>query len=88
MKNEAELFKIVRSVIAKSLGVPFEKVLEDSSQDNLNQWDSMSQILLLTELEGVFEVQFSVEEAIRFVSVKNIVETLKKYENDEIIRST
>ena len=65
------LDKLISSV-AGILDVSVDIVNENSSRDNVLQWDSLAMVDLITELEIVFGVQFDIHEIAEFNSVKNI----------------
>jgi len=68
MNNEELLF----NSIAEVLGVPKSSINEKSSQDNIEKWDSLAIVNMVTELELVFEVQFDILEIVEFYSVEII----------------
>ena len=68
MSNEEILFNSISEV----LGVPRSVINEKSSQDNIEKWDSLAIVNMVTELELVFEVQFDILEIVEFYSVEII----------------
>ena len=54
------------------IDVSVDIVNENSSRDNVLQWDSLAMVDLITELEILFGVQFDILEIAEFNSVKNI----------------
>ena len=68
MKN---LDKLISSV-AGILDVSIDVINENSSRDNVLQWDSLAMVDLITELEIVFGVQFDIHEIAEFNSVEKI----------------
>ena len=68
MSNEEILFNSISEV----LGVPRSVINEKSSQDNIEKWDSLAIVNMVTELEMVFEVQFDILEIVEFYSVEII----------------
>jgi len=65
------LDKLISSV-AGILDVSADIINENSSRDNVLQWDSLAMVDLITELEILFGVQFDILEIAEFNSVKNI----------------
>ena len=49
-----------------------------SSDENIESWDSVSQINLILALETEFEVDFEAEKAMNMTSYKLIIESLKE----------
>ena len=68
MSNVEKLVKSVSGV----LGVAVESINENSNQDNIEKWDSLAMVNLVTELEAVFDVQFDILEIAEFHSVEII----------------
>ena len=68
------VFKIVSQV----MDVPAEQIQMDSSPDTVESWDSLKHMNLILALEEEFNMTFSDEEIIEMLSVKIIIETLKK----------
>jgi|SaaInlStandDraft_4_1057021.scaffolds.fasta_scaffold132164_2 acyl carrier protein len=67
-----------------------EQVLDISTEDfqknidiySCEEWDSMSHMRLILELERIFLVNFSDEEVMDMTSYKNICDVVKKHKND------
>lgn len=55
-----------------------ESLNEDMSPENVEGWDSYAQIELALELESVFGVNISAEEAGELASVRKIIDFLAK----------
>jgi len=68
MSNEEILFNSISEV----LGVPRAVINEKSSQDNIEKWDSLAIVNMVTELELIFEVEFDILEIVEFYSVEII----------------
>ncbi|MCI0532592.1 acyl carrier protein [bacterium] len=59
----------LKSILSKIFGVAKEDVTDETSPENVAEWDSFNGLLLVTELEKGFNVSFSIEEV---VAVKNV----------------
>ena len=68
------VFKIVSQVF----DVPLEQINEDSSPDNIENWDSLQHMNLILALEEEFNTTFLDEEIVVMLSVGIIIETLKE----------
>lgn len=69
---------IVLKIVSQVMNVPVEQFNEDSSPDTVENWDSLQHMNLILSLEEEFNITFSDEEIVEMLSVKIIVETLKK----------
>ena len=74
------LEKRVCNVIADVFGLPLNEVNSDTSHEEVKNWDSLNIINLLVVLEEEFAVNISPDEAVKFLSVANIVTLLKEKE--------
>jgi acyl carrier protein len=68
MKPEA----VVADTFGKSLG----DITDDSSPENIAEWDSLGHVTLVIELESAFGVSFSPEETVEMISVGQIKRVL------------
>jgi acyl carrier protein len=65
-------------IISQVMNIPVERLNEDSSPDTVENWDSLQHMNLILALEEEFDIAFSDEEIMKMLSVKIILETLKK----------
>ena len=68
----------LKNVFSKVLGIPVSDITDELSPINTESWDSLNAIILLTEIEKAFSVQFTYDEA---MSIKNFGEAV------ELVRS-
>ncbi len=66
-------FESVRAIIADIMQVPLDLVGLDSSNENLQGWDSLSHLNLMMALENEFEVAFDKNEVMDCLSLNSIV---------------
>ena len=72
---ESDLFKI----FAKVFGLMDNSINMSTSQENLENWDSLNHILLIVEIEKKFDIKFKVGEISELNSVKKIFERILYY---------
>ena len=72
---ESDLFKI----FAKVFGLMDNSINMGTSQENLENWDSLNHILLIVEIEKKFDIKFKVGEIGELNSVKKIFERILYY---------
>ena len=63
-------------LIAGTLGVPPAEISEASDMTNTAKWDSLRQVMLMTELETNFDVELSDQEMLDATSVTKIRRTV------------
>jgi acyl carrier protein len=71
-KNNEKLIDL----ISKVLNIEVEMVTDETSPENTASWDSFNGLLMVSELEEVFSVHFSIEEVYGVTCVKDIKSAL------------
>jgi acyl carrier protein len=66
-------------LIAGTLGVPPSEITEESDMANTRKWDSLRQVMLMTELETNFGLELSDQEMLETTSVAKIRDILKAH---------
>ncbi len=66
-------------LIAQTLGIDRSQVSEASDISNTPKWDSLRQIMLMTELETHYDIELADREMVETISVKQIRAVLKGY---------
>ena len=69
----------VEEVIARVFKIDSRTLVDGSSRDSIEQWDSMGHLQLITELEQHFGVSLSIGDAMEMVSVGKVKEILRRY---------
>lgn len=69
-------YESVRGIIADIMQVPIDLVGLDSTNENLQGWDSLSHLNLMMALENEFEVAFDKNEVMDCLSLISIVSLL------------
>jgi acyl carrier protein len=67
----------LKKVLSEILDLHIEDINDKTSQNNVEQWDSLKQINLVIALEEEFEIQItddSIQELIDYKSIKEIVQ--------------
>ena len=74
MLNKKKLFE----VIAKALEIPVNQISIESSSVNIENWDSLGHLSILTSLEKESKEISSINDLVNAYSVKSIVDILTK----------
>ena len=69
----------VEEVIARVFKIDSRTLVDGSSRNSIEQWDSMGHLQLITELEQHFGVSLSIGDAMEMVSVGKVKEILRRY---------
>ncbi len=78
-KIELKIQELMGAVFEK----PIEEITIESSQDNLDQWDSLKHLDLVVSIEEEFDIIFPIEEIGNLVSFKLISVVLKEQLQNE-----
>lgn len=76
-RNEilAKLQKIFRDELDKSSLV----LTEESSANNVDGWDSLSHIQLISAIEDEFDISFTSKEIINWINIGDMINSIKNY---------
>ena len=67
------------TLIAGTLGVPPTDVTEQSDMSNTKKWDSLRQVMLMTELETAYGIEVTEQQMIEATSVAKIRAVLRDH---------
>jgi len=67
-----------KEVFARVMEMDPSQITDETSPDNLAQWDSVAHVQLVLGLEEAFNVTISPEESIEFESFKDIIAWFEK----------
>ena len=69
----------IKAVFVKVLKVDESVYVEDLAVGDIPEWDSVNHVLLIQEIEELFEINIDVTDAIDIEDVFDIYNILKKY---------
>jgi acyl carrier protein len=64
---------------SEALMISKDKIVDDLKYQGITEWDSISHMVLITELEDTFDISISTDDVIAMSSVKIAKEILFKY---------
>jgi len=68
----------IQQIMADVFEIPLDQITIESTQDNIDAWDSLKHLNLVVALEEEFEIYFPVEEIGNLISFKLIVVIVKE----------
>jgi acyl carrier protein len=74
-KSEEELF----SLLARVLGLNISEITDKTSPENTESWDSFNALVMVTELENMFNISFTMQEVQAVVCVADIKKALSSH---------
>lgn len=75
MSNESNF----KQAFANALGVDAGRITDDLAYQGIPEWDSVSHMVLISELESAFDVSIDTDDVIDLSSVGKAKEILRKY---------
>ncbi len=75
MGNEQKL----KDAFVAALNIAPEKVIDDLAYQSISEWDSISHMILISQLEESFDVSIDTDDVIDMSSFGKAREILKKY---------
>lgn len=75
--NDEHIISTLSEVFNKTLGI--KKFELSITMDEVQEWDSLKHIQLLFAIEDAFSIEIPFEDAIEMISVKSIIDKIKKY---------
>lgn len=64
----------ILALIEEVLQVPEGMVTEDTTMDDLEEWDSLAHVMLIGELEEKLGIEIDLDEAAEITTVREILE--------------
>ena len=71
--------KTLKKILSKVLGISEDIITDETSPNNVEDWDSFNGLMLVSELETTFKVKFTMDEVMSVKCVKDIKEVLIKH---------
>jgi acyl carrier protein len=69
----------LHELIGRVLGIPADRVTDATAPENTESWDSYNALMLVSELEEMFLIQFTLDEVVAVKNVKDIKEALTRH---------
>jgi acyl carrier protein len=69
----------LNEVIAKAFGIAPNEVTDELEYQSIPEWDSVSHLVLVTELEAAYSITIDMEDVLTMGSVAKVRELLEKY---------
>ncbi len=66
-------------IFATALAVPAEQITDELEYQGIPEWDSMSHMILMTELESAYAITIETQDMLDMTSVPKVKELLAKY---------
>jgi len=74
-----KMSKKLYDIVSKVFNVNLDRINDDSSPENLEEWDSFNFYVLLDEIENEFDVKFDLDETLEIKKIGDIKKLFVKY---------
>lgn len=74
--------KEIMEIVAGCLEIPVEQLEKDADMADIPEWDSMRNVMILSQLEDHFDVMIPEEDIFDLVSVNAIIEEINKIKSE------
>lgn len=71
----------VRSIASDIFGIPFDKIVAESSPQTIESWDSMQHLNLILAIEEKFGVQFEPEDIEQMQNIGAVAALVEKLQS-------
>tara|TARA_B000000460_G_scaffold68762_1_gene47133 strand:+ start:1355 stop:1591 length:237 start_codon:yes stop_codon:yes gene_type:complete len=71
--------KKLYDIVSKVFNVNLDRINDDSSPENLEEWDSFNFYVLLDEIENEFDIKFDLDETLEIKKIGDIKKLFVKY---------
>ena len=78
MKKNLKTSEKVKFIVSEILKISINKTEDDIEMNKVPQWDSVSQLLIISSLEDKFNIQFSSSEISKLIDLKSIIKIIEK----------
>lgn len=80
MSNE-DILQTVSNIIREVLELPDLTVTKTTSAEEVDEWDSMTHLQIITTIEGHYKVRFALGELQALKNVGDMIELIQKKQN-------
>ena len=75
MDSEKKIFKLISNI----LEIPENLLSEDTAIGDFPKWDSINQLLIISELENEFNIKLDPEDIMEMEDISDIIDIIEEY---------
>ena len=72
----------IKEIIADKLGIDIERITDDLAAGDIEEWDSVGNLTIISTIEEELEVDIPIEDLYELNNIKAIVEEIIKLKNE------
>lgn len=74
-----DLYTTIKKIIATTFNINESILTQETTSDDIEEWDSLNHINLILKLESAFGIKFDIRVIPKLVSINAIYKELKRY---------
>lgn len=75
--EKPELTEKIRKTVSSVVGHEDFEMKDELTASQVSGWDSLSHMLIITELENVFDIKFKLKELNKLVNMGSLIQTIE-----------
>ena len=72
----------IKEIIADTLGIDIERITDDLAAGDIEEWDSVGNLTIISTIEEELEVDIPIEDLYELNNIKAIVDEIIKLKNE------
>lgn len=72
----------IKEIIVDTLGIDIERITDDLAAGDIEEWDSVGNLTIISTIEEELEVDIPIEDLYELNNIKAIVEEIIKLKNE------
>jgi len=72
----------IKEIIADTLGIDIERITDDLAAGDIEEWDSVGNLTIISTIEEELEVDIPIEDLYELNNIKAIVQEIIKLKNE------
>ncbi len=76
-----ENLQLVKNIVSKVFNYPMEMITINTTPVDIENWDSMNHLILISNIENVFNIEIDAEDFDKLMKVQDIVNLLNEKYN-------
>lgn len=79
MEKNTDLRKKIIALVEETLNLQEGAITEDTCAVDVEQWDSLAQVMIIGELEEKMGIAIPLDEAVEITGMKELLESAERY---------
>jgi acyl carrier protein len=75
--NDKEIRQKLAGLVKEIIGLDMAKINPDKKINEIDEWDSFNNLMLIGEVEKSFSIKYTAQELVNILTVNHLVESIK-----------